>query len=717
MVGCVRNRVLSGLVCGSLMVSCLVGTDMTDTASAAPVTGLMQSTSATVVNVTTTLNIRKGPSLSDQVVGRLNNNAKISVTGFTSDGWLRISVPGVSVGYVSAQYVKVPLVSVAVTSASVKLSTGKSAQVGYSLYPGCATNKTVTWASSNPTVATVSSSGIVQALSAGTAKITVRTADGGKTATATYTVTGAALQVVPVSSVSLGTLSPIMSGNTKQLTAMINPTNATNQSVTWSSSATAVATISSTGLLTPKLTGLGKSTSVTVSVKTVDGGKSASAPITVYTVQDVQTRLNTLGCRGVSGLSLVVDGVLGTNSIAAIKMFQGASGLTVDGVTGSLTLAALFGSSGASCVGAAPALTPLPAPSTPQTSPTASTPGGGTATDGTSGTTNTVTDGSGLTVSTGQPVLSGQTEQLTATIKSTNQMVIWTSNNPAIATVTVTGLVTGTATGKGRSDTAVITATSVDGGLTTATTVIVYTIEDMQTALNSLACTGADNKSLTVDGVVGSNTASAIKDFQTANGLISDGQAGSQTLTALFMGSPLICPVKATASGSINLAGFAYKWTGKYVTQEFLSKVLSIASKLRCNPDDLMTDMAFESGLSPYAQNASSGATGLIQFMSATASAMGTTTAKLLTMTAVQQLDYVYNYLQRFAGQLNSTGNVVVAVLWPAAVGQPDSYVLFTQGGSAYAGNAGLDLNHDGAVTKGEAAQRAINVRNSFGLR
>ena len=54
--------------------------------------------------------------------------------------------------------------------------------------PSTATNKAVTWTSSNTAVAKVSSSGLVTAVKAGTAKITVRTADGGYTEVCTVTV-------------------------------------------------------------------------------------------------------------------------------------------------------------------------------------------------------------------------------------------------------------------------------------------------------------------------------------------------------------------------------------------------------------------------------------------------------------------------------------------------------------------------------------------------
>ena len=49
--------------------------------------------------------------------------------------------------------------------------------------------------------------------------------------------------------------------------------------------------------------------------------------------------------------------------------------------------------------------------------------------------------------------------------------------------------------------------------------------------------------------------------------------------------------------------------------------------------------------------------------------------------------------------------DVYMAILWPAAVGKPNSFVLFSKPSKAYEENAGLDGNNDGKVTKDEAAE------------
>jgi hypothetical protein len=118
--------------------------------------------------------------------------------------------------------------------------------------------------------------------------------------------------------------------------------------------------------------------------------------------------------------------------------------------------------------------------------------------------------------------------------------------------------------------------------------------------------------------------------------------------------------------------------------------------------------MAFETGetFSPSTGNhRGSGATGLIQFMPKTAGHLGTSTAALAAMSAVEQLDYVEQYLSSYAGRLNTLEDVYMAILWPTAIGQSNDYVLFSQGSSAYSGNR-LDFDKDGNVTKYEATSK-----------
>lgn len=143
---------------------------------------------------------------------------------------------------------------------------------------------------------------------------------------------------------------------------------------------------------------------------------------------------------------------------------------------------------------------------------------------------------------------------------------------------------------------------------------------------------------------------------------------------------------------------------------EFVDKVKTTASALGCSPEDLLACMAFETGrtFNPSLRNGI-GATGLIQFIPSTARSLGTTTDYLAGLTRTQQMEWVQKYFK--AGPLSrvskpSIDDLYMSILWPAAVGQPDNYVLFSAGTKAYAQNP-LDKDGKGYVTKADAAAKA----------
>ena len=128
-------------------------------------------------------------------------------------------------------------------------------------------------------------------------------------------------------------------------------------------------------------------------------------------------------------------------------------------------------------------------------------------------------------------------------------------------------------------------------------------------------------------------------------------------------------------------------------------------------PSNLMAAMAWETGetFSPSIKNrAGSGATGIIQFMPATALGLGTTVEVLAKLTAEQQLYYVYRHFRPFTGKLKTLSDVYMAILWPRAVGQVEDYVLWDQRSrpTTYRQNSGLDVNKDRVITKREAASK-----------
>ncbi len=149
---------------------------------------------------------------------------------------------------------------------------------------------------------------------------------------------------------------------------------------------------------------------------------------------------------------------------------------------------------------------------------------------------------------------------------------------------------------------------------------------------------------------------------------------------------------------------------GARVSSVFRDRIRWTADDLDLNADYLMACIAFESGetFRPDIRNAAgSGATGLIQFMSATARGLGTTTDELARMTAEDQIVWIWRYFKPFRGRLRTLSDHYMAILLPSAVGEPESHALFS-GGVAYRQNSGLDANHDGKVTKGEASAKVL---------
>lgn len=158
----------------------------------------------------------------------------------------------------------------------------------------------------------------------------------------------------------------------------------------------------------------------------------------------------------------------------------------------------------------------------------------------------------------------------------------------------------------------------------------------------------------------------------------------------------------------------ATAWSEK-VSTAFIEKVKVMATNLKLGwqgADELMSCMAFETGetFSPSIKNgAGAPYYGLIQFGSAAATDVKTTTAALVKMTAEEQLDYVYAFFKPYAGRLKDFSDIYLRILWPAAVGKPADFIIFIDDGKSkrYTQNRGLDMNRDGKVTKAEAAAKA----------
>ena len=201
--------------------------------------------------------------------------------------------------------------------------------------------------------------------------------------------------------------------------------------------------------------------------------------------------------------------------------------------------------------------------------------------------------------------------------------------------------------------------------------------------------------------------ANAIAQFHSGQGAIVHVVSDGSGLFKVEVTYPPAGSDEAEGGGGALQSGDEIAW-GKRVSTAFKAKVIAISNDLGCDPSYLMAAMAFETGttFSPNIQNPRSGATGLIQFLPSTAAGLGTSTDALAAMTAVQQLDYVKKHMSRFSGRMRSLSDVYMSILLPATVGRPEAHVLFARPSRAYQQNAGLDVNHDGQVTKGEATSK-----------
>jgi len=415
--------------------------------------------------------------------------------------------------------VTTPVTSVSLNKATTSIVAGSEETLAATVLPDNATNKNVTWSSSNNGIATIDSNGKVEAISAGEATITVTTVNGGFTATCTVTVTPA---TTPVTSVSLnkGTTSLVV-GADETLTAIVLPTEATNKNVTWTSSDTGAATVDSNG----KVTAIGAG-EATITVTTVDGGFTATCTVTVTPAIKPVTSVSLN--KGTTSLVVGADETLtatvlpteatnknvtwSSNNTGVATVDSTGKVTAVSAGSATITVTTVDGGFTATCtVTVTPAIKPVTSVSLNK------------------GTTS---------------LLVGANETLTATVAptdATNQSVTWSSNNTGVATVDSTGKVTAISAGS-----ATITVRTVDGNYT-ATCVVTVTppapitvpvtgvsldrgtirigVGAEETLTATIAPTNATNKNVTWTS---SNTAVATVD---SNGKVRSISAGTATIT------------------------------------------------------------------------------------------------------------------------------------------------------------------------------------------
>ena len=214
---------------------------------------------------------------SDAAVATVDANGK--VTGVKA-GTATITVTTEDGGKTATCAVTVKAAAVAVTGVTLNetsislIPAGAGAGLVATVTPADATNKKVTWKSSNEAVATVDANGIVRGVASGTATITVTTEDGGYTATCAVEV----INIVNATGVTLNkTSTTIAVGASETLTATVTPDNATFKEVTWKSSNEAVATVDANG----KVTGVAAGTATITATTAIEGSKKATCTVTV----------------------------------------------------------------------------------------------------------------------------------------------------------------------------------------------------------------------------------------------------------------------------------------------------------------------------------------------------------------------------------------------------------------------------------------------------
>ena len=403
------------------------------------------------------------------------------------------------------------------------------------IIPANATNKALKWESKNTWVATVDESGNVTAKNPGEATITVTAADnGGAQATCKVTVTERTVPVIKVTQIQLSqTRASLIEGKELQLTATVLPTDATNQSLTWSSSVEGVATVDPTG----KVTAIKAGTTVITATAKDDSGISASCTVqvTVPTVKVTGITLNKTTASVVKGKTVALTATVTPDT---------ATDKTIKWATSNKNVATVSTDGVVTAVAAGTAIITATAAD-----------GSGVKATCKITVTNPVIKVTKVTLNkTTASVVKGKTLTLTATVtptNATNKNVTWKSSNTKIATVDGNGKVTAVAAG-----TVTITCTAIADKSKSATCKITVTNPAVKVTKLSMNKTSVDLlKGKTVQlkvTVTPSNATNRAVTWTSSNKKIA-------TVTSNGL-------VKAVGTGTVTITAKAKDGSGKKVT-------------------------------------------------------------------------------------------------------------------------------------------------------
>ncbi|MCR5206299.1 MAG: Ig-like domain-containing protein [Lachnospiraceae bacterium] len=436
------NTPVSGVTLSPKTVSVYEGATTTLTATVAPSNASNKAVtySSDKTNIATVTN-------GGVVTGVKAGTATITVT--TTDG-SKTDTCTVTVNPVA-------VTGVSVSPTSVSIEQGSTQKITATVSPENASNKAVTFTSSDTTIATVASDGTITGVKKGNTVVVVSTIDGGKIATCNVTVTKT---VIPVSSVSISpTTLALNVGGSSKVTATVSPSNADNKNVSFTSSNPSIAAVAADGTVIAISGG-----TATITAITEDGSKTATCTVTVTAP--------TVAVTGVSVAPTSLGLVVGASSkLTATVSPSDATNKAVNYSSNNTSVATVTSDGTVTAVAAGSAVITVTTEDGAKTATcnvTVNTPAVNVT--GIAVTPKTLT----LTV--------GGTGSVTASVSpenASNKAVTFESNREDIATVDEEGNVTAYAVGS-----ATITATSVDGSFTDTCVVTV------NAANNSKAVTG-----------------------------------------------------------------------------------------------------------------------------------------------------------------------------------------------------------------------------------
>lgn len=356
-----------------------------------------------------------------------------------------------NLGSISATVIALTGISIANKTSISTLAIGGTFAFTTAFTPTNATNKGYTYTSSNTSVATITSAGVMTVVAYGTTTITVTSAYSG-TIIDTVNVTISEIVVTAVSITNKSTYNATEKavGAIFALTSSVTPTNASNKNVLWSSSNTAIATVSNAGVVTVVGEGavtitLTSAYSSAISDSVAFTGIAATSVVTPTSIDITNTPASSYNVGDTVQLAVSITPSNSTDSTVswlssntAVATVSDAGLVTIVGAGNATITATANGNTSLTDTFSVVAVTPVVAPTSVE-----------------------------ITTTIASSYNAGETLQLATTVlpsTATDKSVLWSTSNSAIATVSSAGLVSFIAAGS-----VVITATSNANSLLTDT--------------------------------------------------------------------------------------------------------------------------------------------------------------------------------------------------------------------------------------------------------